>query len=262
MQWRRDKGQKEFHTFAGNEKFIPDKAKILKIPSWKRWLSYLFEFHIESVSSELNPHLYVSLSRGRFQLSTAHAIYSFGDLYDNFSIAFSRLDFERFRPKDVLILGFGLGSVPIILEKMLPQRKFHFTGVEADEAVLYLAYKYALPDIASPIELIHADAFAFVSQQRKKFDLIAMDIFVDDEIPAIFEKEDFIKRLKLLLSPGGLLIYNRLARTKDDQKKTDSFFTNAFKSVFPTATYLGAGGNRMLLNRADFLKMNPHSVVR
>ena len=49
----------------------------MKQPLWKRLVSYLFEIHVESTSSEFNPHLYVSLYKGRYQLSTANAIYSF-----------------------------------------------------------------------------------------------------------------------------------------------------------------------------------------
>ena len=56
---------------------------VMKQPLWKRWLSYLFEIHVESTSSDYNPHLHVSLNNGRYQLSTANAIYSFEDLYDN-----------------------------------------------------------------------------------------------------------------------------------------------------------------------------------
>ena len=112
----------------------------MKQPLWKRFLSYLFEIHIESTSSEYNPHLYVSLQKGRYQLSTANAVYSFEDLYDNFSDAFKEIDLDRLNIQNVLILGFGLGSIPIILEQNF-KKKYHYTGVEIDEEVLYLAKK-------------------------------------------------------------------------------------------------------------------------
>ena len=64
---------------------------IMKQPLWKRLLSHLFEIHIESTSSEYNPHLYVSLRKGRYQLSTANAIYSFEDLYYNFLMLLQKL---------------------------------------------------------------------------------------------------------------------------------------------------------------------------
>ena len=122
---------------------------MVHIPRWKRLLSYFVEFHIESAPSELNPHLYVSLNRGRYQLCTANAVYSFADLYDNFVKAFQRLQPAQLPIREVLLLGFGLGSIPLMLEK-----KFHcrirYTGVEADESVIWLAGKYALPELQSP----------------------------------------------------------------------------------------------------------------
>jgi hypothetical protein len=82
--------------------------KPIQPPFWKNLLSYFFEFHIESAPSEVNPHLYVSLSRGRYQLATASAIYSFEDLYDNFFNAFKQINLDENPIKNVLILGLGL----------------------------------------------------------------------------------------------------------------------------------------------------------
>ena len=139
-------------------------------------MSYFFEFHIESAPSEINPHLYVSLSRGRYQLSTANAIYSFEDLYDNFFDAFKQIDLDKYPIKNVLVLGLGLGSIPLMLEKNFG-KKYNYTAVEIDESVIYLSSKYALPQLKSNIQMICADAFAFVMQTEQKFDLICIHFY-------------------------------------------------------------------------------------
>ena len=113
----------------------------MKQPLWKRLVSYFFEIHIESTSSEFNPHLYVSLYKGRYQLSTANAIYSFEDLYDNFSEAFEEIDLDRLAIQNVLILGFGLGSIPILLEQHF-NKEYHYTGIEIDEIVRICANQF------------------------------------------------------------------------------------------------------------------------
>ena len=154
----------------------------MKQPLWKKLLSHVFELHIESTSSEYNPHLYVSLREGRYQLCTANAIYSFEDLYDNFSAAFKQLDLDKISGKNVLLLGFGLASVPIILEKQF-HKKYHYTGIEIDEEVIYLANKYAMDELVSSFNLICADAYHFVMQCEEQFDLVIMDVFFDDVIP-------------------------------------------------------------------------------
>lgn len=210
------------------------------------------ELHIESTSSDYNPHLYVSLSRGRYQLCTANAIYSYEDQYDNFRKAFVKIDLDKLPGKEVLILGFGLGSIPILLEKIFDQ-DLYYTAVEIDEAVIELAGKYALPDIQSPIEMICADAAVYVDQEPATYDLICMDVFLDDVVPDVFEQEVFLTGLKNMLNPNGLLLFNRLAATKKDKQESRRFFEDHFLPVFPHGTYLEAGGNYILMNDAVWL---------
>jgi len=225
----------------------------MEAPRWKIWLSYLMELHVESVESEHNPHLYVSLRQGRYQLSTANAVYSYGDLYSNFARAFELVDLDRLPGRNVLILGLGLGSIPYMLEKSF-RRIYHYTAVELDEAVIYLASRYVLPQLRSGIELIEADAGAYVEQCATHYDLICMDVFLDDYIPEAFETQAFLHRLRDLLRPGGLLLYNRLASTTRDQSRSGRFYDQAFSPVFPEGALIDVGGNYMLLNQRALLK--------
>lgn len=225
----------------------------MRQPPWKRLVSYITELHIESAPSDLNPHLYVSLSRGRYQLATRNAIYSFEDLYDNFKRAFGALDWTRFDPRECLLLGVGLGSVPQLLEQTF-DKPMHFTGVEADENVLYLAEKYVLNELKSGFEMHCCDAAAFVRGNSSEFDLICMDVFVDDVIPEEMQSAEYLEQLKSALSQNGLLMYNRLSRTKEDVDATNEFLYEVFLEVFPKGGYLDVGGNWMLLSRKDFLK--------
>ena len=222
----------------------------MTIPTWKKYLSYFFELHIESAPSEINPHLYVSLSRGRYQLSTANAIYSFADLYDNFTLTFQQIDLPT-TTKEVLILGFGLGSIPYMLEKKF-DKAYQYTAVEIDENVLYLANKYTLPELSSPITMMPADAFAFVHYCHDRFDLICMDVFLDDRVPDNFETEYFLRQLSHLLNPDGILLFNKLAANKKDRVQAAQFL-ELFKSVFPNGTYLDVNGNWMLINDKRFV---------
>ncbi len=222
------------------------------IPRWKYWLSRFMELHIESAPSEINPHLYVSLKRGRLQLSASKAVYSFEDLYTNFGTAFERVKLKNTSQK-VLILGFGLGSIPLILEQKLG-KTYTYTAVEIDENVLYLANKYILPHLQSPIQLICADALAFVQQCEEQFDMICMDVFLDDFIPAYFQSSDFLQMLSTLLTPGGILLYNMLTYLPQDVIDTRRFFENEFLPFFPNGNYIDAKGNWVLLNDKAHLR--------
>ncbi|RLD20665.1 MAG: hypothetical protein DRI69_05830 [Bacteroidetes bacterium] len=220
-------------------------------PWWKRMLSYLTELHIESAPSELNPHLYVSLSKGRYQLATKNAIYSFADLYDNYRLSFKALDWDKLDGSEMLLLGVGLGSIPFMIESKL-NRKLRYTGVEIDENVLYLANKYVLRDLQSPFEMHIADAWNYIVQSNDKFNIICMDVFVDDEIPDRLFSMDFLELLKDRLTPNGVLMYNCLARTDADIHATKKFLFDEFLTVFPEGGYLDVRGNWMLVNRKAY----------
>ncbi len=218
-------------------------------PLWKRIVSYFYTFEIEKTSSFYNSELQVRYANGRFQLCTANAIYSYGDLYDNFSKSFERLSLGRRHFKTVLLLGFGLGSIPFMLERKFG-KKYHYTAVEIDEIVLQLAQKYVVADLNSPIDFICADAAAYVAQTERQFDLICMDVFLDDVVPSVFEQPHFLETLRQRLQPNtGLLLYNRLTTSDLDKKNTRDYYHRVFQKVFPDATYFDVDGNWMLVNK-------------
>ncbi len=221
-----------------------------KISFWQRILSYFREIHIESAPSDLNPHLYVSLSKGRFMLSTARAVYSHGDLYDNFVQTFKRTNWSVLPSSDFLILGYGLGSIPAILEKM--GHEFQYTGIEKDANVIYLASKYTLNDLKSPVHLYEVDAKDFLSQQHKTFSAICMDIFVEDEIPTFFTTTKFIEQLKTHLKKNGLLFVNTI-KPKDEEEKTLTPFQKKLQQAFPDGTFIEVGPNAVFVNQASAL---------
>lgn len=219
----------------------------MRQPGWKKWLSYFYEWPIETVSSDKHEMLQVLLIQGQYQLVSPNAIYSYGVLYTNFLQAFKQLDIESFEGKNVLVLGLGLGSIPQMLETRF-LRSFHYTIVEFDEAVIELAHKYVLQHLSSSIEVIHADAFVFIDQHMDQYDMICMDIFFDDLIPSQFEQKDFLLKIKSLLTPKGLFLYNRLALTMKDREKSQAFFDDVFLPVFPKGKKLKVGRNWMLVN--------------
>lgn len=224
----------------------------MEVSRWKKWLSYFKEIHLESTSSIHNPSLHVSLVEGRHQLSTDDAIYSFDDKYDNFAQAFEKVDWENFKGQNVLILGLGLASIPLLLEKN-HQLKFDYTCVEIDEQVIFLAEKYILKDLTSHFEIISTDASIFVDQCVQQYDLICMDIFENDIVPPQFETVSFLRQLQNLLSPDGMIMYNRLALTDRDQVLSKRFFDTEFKEVFVDGYLMDVGSNYILMDDKRYL---------
>ncbi len=198
---------------------------------------------LEEAGSQQNPELAVMLDRGRLQLLSGDAIYSWDDLYKNFLIAFNQLKIGERPVEEVLVLGLGLGSIPYMLEKVF-HRKYHYTAVEWDETVSLLATKYTLSRLESPIDVVTADAEVFVQVTQEQFDLIVVDIFEDDLTPPQFESPRFLADCGDLLRPGGLLLFNRLHGGSSSVKiLTERFFEQKFKKVFPEAWYIDTSGN-------------------
>lgn len=219
----------------------------MHIPLWKKWVSHVVPLTLETAASEQNPELAVMLDRGRLQLLSGNAIYSWDDLYHNFTIAFGALDLEKRPVEDVLILGLGLGSVPYILEKIY-DRAYRYTAVEWDETVAGLAARYTLSRLKSPVDVVTADAGIFLQVTEEQYDMIVVDIFEDDRTPEQFETVAFLEACAEHLRPNGLILYNRLYNAHRNIVSTQRFFEDTFKKVFPEGEKIDTGGNWILVN--------------
>lgn len=197
---------------------------------------------MERVSSSLNQTMFVTLDKGTLKLSTQNAIYSFGNRYDNYGSLLKKLDYTSM--DEVLILGLGLGSIPLIMEEV-SQKSFHFTFIEKDEEVVYLASKYTIPYLRSSCLIICSDIGSFLMTDEKQYHFIAMDVFIDDKIPEEFQSIEFLEMLSMSLFPDGMLIYNMLAFNEKDKRKAEQFFQSVFTIVFPQSTVQYIKGNMM-----------------
>ncbi len=216
-------------------------------PLWKKALSYIKDVHIESESSLYNDQLSVLLVKGEYQLVTPEAIYSYGNKYDNYFTAFTKMGLDNYNIENVLILGLGLGSIPYMLETHF-KKDYKYTAVEIDETVIHLASKYVLNYLNSEITTVCADALIYTQVDNNKYDMIAMDVFVSDYIPQEFESIAYLQQLKSALAPKGVLLFNRLYFFEKDKKNTEIYFKTVFKKVFPKARYLDINGNWILIN--------------
>jgi len=226
----------------------------MKPTPWQRLRSYLWPVPLRTLRTPRHPRLSLQLVRGRYQLSTPNAVYSFGDLYVNFAEAFRILDLHRLPGRKVLVLGLGLGSVIELLEN-----HHHFEGaytaVEFDEDIIALARACTLDEISAPVRTIAADAADFLrgGAPGGPFDLILMDIFCDVLIPPFFSTGTCADLISGALAPGGLLIENRLYRTRADKANTEAYYRKVFLPRHPQAACLDVDGNRMLIQDGAYL---------
>jgi spermidine synthase len=159
-------------------------------------------------SSKFNPVLEVVRSGNKLILDAKSVNYSHGGLHRSFRQVFRKIRIDKLSVNNVLILGFGAGSVASIL-----QHEYGFdcriTGVEIDPEVLKIGRQYFALDSYSKLILIEDDAFHFIKNNRDKFDLIVVDLYIDKDVPAIAESDEFALSVKNALKLQGLMIFNK-----------------------------------------------------
>lgn len=185
----------------------------------KNIVSYLYPLMVEQCVGKVTSKLEVNLVNGKYVLDTAKVNYSYGSLYKIFDQTFQKFNLKGREVKNVLILGFGAGSVTSLLKEKY-KIECEITGVEKDQVVIDLAHKYFNIKRFKNLKVICDDAFTFVQTHSKKFDVIIVDIYIDDQVPKCFHEKKFIMQLGRLLQYQGILFFNKVV---NDQKQMAEF---------------------------------------
>lgn len=210
--------------------------------------SFVADRLLEEQHSDISGKLQVYLSKGKIKLCTTNATYSFEEYYTVFEKGFATLNIASFNLKNVLILGFGLGSVLILLKRIYGL-SFNCTAVELDSTIINLAQKYVDPQFLENTTIVNADAYDWVLQNKalkSTFDLIIVDLFVDKITDNKFFEPVFIKNNKPLLNKNGVLLYNTLSSNKN-KKQLKQYFSSQFYPLFKQSEFLKIGYNNLLV---------------
>ncbi|GAB1403875.1 hypothetical protein MASR1M74_10530 [Lentimicrobium sp.] len=194
--------------------------------------SFTGEHIVARYSSSLNPVIEVALVNGRYQLNSENVNYSYGPLHDAFRKYFRQDPPHIEDTEEILILGFGGGSVATILREEY-QIKAPITGVEADKEVIAAANEHFNIQHLGHLSLIEEDALNFVNNNTGKWKLIIVDIYLDALVPPVFETQSFLKSVKQLLLPGGKVVFNKFAGNLDTENELHALELN-FKQTFDT----------------------------
>jgi spermidine synthase len=182
---------------------------------FKRLLSFIWDIPIEKTSSKHNPYLEVVWSYGRKMLNTETANYSFGNGYKVFQRAFKEVEQEINKAKDVLILGFGCGSILHLLEKKY-NVKPDIVGIEYDAQVLELFDSHFADNYSLQPELLAMDAEEYMNTCTRRFDIIFIDLFQELNNAPVVTKPQFIEQLAKAAS-NGTLVFNLTEQNKQDK---------------------------------------------
>ena len=114
--------------------------------------------------------------------------------------------------KRVLVLGLGGGSIPIYLDRFLPDATID--TVELDPGVIDVAKKYFGLRETSRFHLIESDGRVFLNRHTEPYDLIMVDAFTGSYIPFHLMTKEFYQLVRNRLAPHGVAAFNILPGEK------------------------------------------------
>jgi predicted membrane-bound spermidine synthase len=153
----------------------------------KRLLSYIYPI-TKKVASEYNDILEITWYNGKKHLNSKNANYSYGSLQKILKIGLGKIDLKNCN--EILVLGLGGGSVIETLRKDFNYQN-NITALEIDPIIIQIAEEEFNIRESENFKIICVDALTYMQQNKKQFDLIILDLYIDLHVPSSFLKISF-----------------------------------------------------------------------
>jgi len=210
-------------------------------------LKYLYSFFneeiIENAQSAINPCIEITYVNGKLVLNTNNSNYSFGSLHRVFQKVFKEIKIEKHEINDVLILGFGAGSVASILINEYG-KKCRISAVELDQKIIDLAKEHFNISEYKDLKIYQEDAAEFIMKNSAKFDLLVVDVYIDNDVPEHCETEIFVEGLGKALNEKGIIVFNKLVYNKDVEESAKELHKR-FQNIIGNTTVFKIKDNWM-----------------
>lgn len=143
------------------------------------------------------------------------------------------------QPK-VLFLGLGANTSSLLVARKNPAT--HQTIIEIDDSIIKACETYFELKTMPNYTLIKGDAYKLIDTRKDfihTFDVIVIDIFTGNPpyVSTRSDKPTFIQKLLTWSKPGGLLVFNRPANTKQallDSEALTAYLRTILKNVTTT----------------------------
>ena len=116
-------------------------------------------------------------------------------------------------PQSILMLGLAGGTAYRVLRHLLPDCKL--TAIDIDAEIVALAREHMnLDDLG--IEVVTADAYAWLKKNKRKFDIVFDDIYLAGKTDVFRPRAwnpELMVHLRRAVAPGGLLAVNLVTGT-------------------------------------------------
>ena len=118
-------------------------------------------------------------------------------------------------PRKILIIGLGGGTLPSVLQKIVPQAKIDV--VELDPSVVTVAKRFFGFAQGNNVAVFIEDGRVFVKRaqkQGKQYDLVILDAFDHLYVPEHMLTQEYLREVKSLLGKDGVLAANTFSSSK------------------------------------------------
>lgn len=121
-------------------------------------------------------------------------------------------------PAAILMIGLGGGSMLKYLHRHLPNADI--TAVEIHQGVIDLRQDFHIPPDDDRLRIICADGAQFVASPPRRYDVILVDGFTGEGMPAALCSRAFYQHCQQALTPQGLLVANVQADSEEERQIT------------------------------------------
>lgn len=181
--------------------------------------------------SKYHQNIRIGYSYGHMTLFTGDVSQSGGEYISMWKKAVDYADKKKPKVMNCLMLGVGGGTAAFVVKAKYPAGKI--TGVEIDPQVINAAKEFFDVGKIGGFQLIIDDACRWIHKNKTEFDLIIIDLFINDLNPGCSRTKEFLTGVKKLLKPSGSILYNSHFR-KEDPKEYEEFkvlFSKLYKRV-------------------------------
>ncbi|MDX2369864.1 MAG: fused MFS/spermidine synthase [Colwellia sp.] len=155
------------------------------------------------------------------------------------------------KPKRILIIGLGGGTMSNTLAKLYPQSQID--NVEIDQAVIKVARNYFGFFENDNVKTYNQDGRIYIKRallKKQQYDWIILDAFNGDYIPEHLMTKEFLQETKALLSKNGVLSANTFSLSELYAHESATY-----KAVFGDFYQVSNKGNSnriIIASRNDF----------
>ncbi|MBU2926910.1 spermidine synthase [Winogradskyella psychrotolerans] len=183
----------------------------------KQLLSYIYPV-TKKINSEYSGTLEITWYNGKKHLNSKNANYSYGSLQRILKYGLEKIELSKIN--SILVLGMGGGSV---IQTLRTDFNYNNTieAVELDPVIIDIAKSEFGIEENQHLKIHCADAFNFVEDNIKVFDLIIIDLYIDLSVPDKFLSTAFWDHVLTSKSSKGTLLFNASVKEFDlDKVKT------------------------------------------